>query len=122
MQILRDVLSPGDLEHWRKILGEEATSIPHSATQRRIRVSRIVSGDTYLADQAVAAFRALSQGDRERLLSDIVWQVTCYVEGSITQGGAGKKIRLECGFKLVKLQENDRAIFCVTKPAPKARV
>ena len=46
--------------------------------------------------------------------------MTCYVEGSITQGGAGKKIRLECGFKLVKLQENNRAIFCVTKPAPKA--
>jgi hypothetical protein len=116
---LRDVLSPEDLAHFRKILGEEDSAKPHSATQRRIRVSRIVSDDTYLAEQALPAFRALSQADRERLLSDVVWQVTCYVEGSITQGGAGKKVRLECGFKLVKLQENDRAIFCVAKPAPK---
>jgi len=120
MQHLRDVLGPGDLVHWRKILGEEETSKPHSATQRRIRVSRIVSDDTYLAEQALPAFRALTQADRERLLSDIVWQVTCYVEGSITRGSAGKKIPLECGFKLVKLQENERAIFCVAKPAPKA--
>jgi len=120
MRLLRDVLSPPDLAHWRKILGEEDSSKPHSATQRRLRVSRIVSDDTYLADQAVPAFQALNQGDRERLLSDVVWQVTCYVEGSITQGGAGKKVRLECGFKLVKLQENARVIFCVTKPAPKA--
>jgi len=120
MQHLRDVLGPGDLVHWRKILGEEETSKPHSATQRRIRVSRIVSDDTYLAEQALPAFRALTQADRERLLSDIVWQVTCYVECSITRGSAGKKIPLECGFKLVKLQENERAIFCVAKPAPKA--
>ena len=119
MRLLRDVLSPEDLAHWRKILGEEDSSKPHSATQRRIQVSRVVNDDTYLADQAVAGFQALSQVDRERLLSEVVWQLTCYVEGSITQGGAGKKVRLECGFRLVKLQENARVIFCVAKPAPK---
>jgi hypothetical protein len=120
MRRLRDVLSPGDLGHLRKILGEDEVVKQHSETNRRIRVNQIVNGDTYLADQAVPAFQALSQSDRERLLSDVVWQVTCYVEGSITQAGAGKKVRLECGFKMVKLQEADRAIFCVAKPAPKA--
>ncbi len=114
MRHLRDVLRPPDLAHFRLILGERED--PTHGTKRRFRVNQIASDDTYIAEQAVAAFQALHQDERERLLSDVVWQVTCYVEGSITKGSASKGVPLEYGFKLVKVRKDDRPIFCVSKP------
>lgn len=114
MQRLRDVLSPSDLAHFGAILGEKEDPT-HSETKRRFRVNQIASDDTTIANQALEPFRALDQGDRERLLSDIVWQVTCFVEGSITKAKGLKGIPLECGFKLVRLEQDGRALFCVVK-------
>lgn len=115
MRHLRDVLNPRDLDHFRVILGE-CEDPTHSETKRRFRVNQIASDDTYIAEQAVVPFQALSQDERERLLSDVVWQVTCFVEGSITKGKSGKGVPLDGGFTLVKIRQNDHPIFCVTKP------
>jgi len=114
MQQLYDVLNKPDLVHWRTILGL-AEDPAQSETKRRIRVNQIASTHTAIADQALKPFRALSQNERERLLSDIVWQVTCFVEGSITKAKGKKGIPLEYGFKLVRLEEGDRTTFCVVK-------
>jgi hypothetical protein len=114
MRHLREVLSSLDLAHFRLILGERED--PTHGTKRRFRVNQIASDDTYIAEQAVVAFQALSQDERERLLSDVVWQVTCFVEGSITKGKSAKGLPLEHGFTLVKVRKDDRAIFCVSKP------
>ena len=115
MRHLRDVLNPPDLAHFRLILGEREDPT-HSGTKRRFRVNQIASDDTYVAEQAIAPFQALQQDERERLLSDIVWQVTCFVEGSITKGKSSKGVPLEHGFTLVKVRKDDHPIFCVSKP------
>jgi len=115
MRPLRDVLQGPDLAHWRLILGEREDPT-HAGTKRRFRVNQIASDETYLAEQAIAAFQALSQNDRERLLSDVVWQVTCHVEGSITKGRSGRGLPLEYGFRLTKVRRNDQPVFCVSKP------
>ena len=116
MQRLQTILNPIDLVHLRTILGEREDPT-YSGTKRRSRVNSITMEDTFIADQAQAPFRALSQDDRERLLSDVVWQLTCIVEGSITKGKSGRGIPLENGFQLVKVRENDRPVYCVAKPA-----
>lgn len=113
MQRLREVLTGRDLSHLRRILGEQEDPV-QAETKRRVRVNQIASDDTYLADQALAPFQALGQDDRERLISDIVWRVTCYVEGSITKS-AGKGVALECGFRLKRIREGTRQVFCVVK-------
>jgi hypothetical protein len=115
MRPLRDVLNPQDLAHFGLILGKREDPT-HCGTKRRLRVSQIAGDDTYLDEQAVAAFQALQQDERERLLSDVIWQVTCFVEGSITKGRSIKGVPLEHGFTLVKIRQNDRRVFCVTKP------
>ena len=79
-------------------------------------MNRITTDDTYVAEQALAAFQALGQGERERLISDVVWQLTCHVEGSITKS-PGKGVPLECGFRMTKILQDGRPIFCVAKPA-----
>ena len=114
MQRLQDVLTPLDLRHLRAILGqgEDPTS---RETKRRSRVNQIATDDTYVADQAWRPLQALGQDERERLLSDVVWQVTCFVEGSITKGAGEKGIPLEYGFKLVRLVQGGKPTFCVVK-------
>jgi hypothetical protein len=114
MRPLRDVLNPMDLEHLRRILGAKE-SVPDSEdTQRRSRVKKISADETYISDQSVDAFKALSQDDRERLLSEIVWRLTCHVEGSITRS-PGKGVPLESGFRMRLAVQDGRAMFIVKK-------
>ena len=114
MQRLQTVLNPPDLVHLRTILGEREDPT-HSGTKRRHRVNQITADDTYISDQAQEPLRALSQDDRERLLSDVIWQLTCFVEGSITKARGLKGIPLEYGFKMVRIEQDGKPIFCVVK-------
>jgi len=114
MQRLQDVLSPPDLVHLRTILGEREDPT-HSGTKRRFRVNQITTDDTYIADQAQEPLRTLAQDERERLLSDLVWQLTCFVEGSITRARGSKGIPLESGFKLVRIEQEGKPLFCLVK-------
>ncbi len=111
---LRDVLNPADRAHLVQILGGREE--PTEETQRRTRVSQYFVSDTYLEDAGLDAFKALSQGDRERLISDVVWRITCHVEGSITDM-SGHAFGLENGFKLVMKKEDGRTKFCVVRKA-----
>lgn len=114
MRRFRETLGEKDLVHLRRILGAEEDPT-FSETRRRLRVNQITMDDVFLADQALAPFQALSQDDRERLISDVVWHVTCYVEGSITRS-PGKGAGLEFGFRLTELVQDGRPVFCVAKP------
>ena len=114
MQRLQDVLGPPDLVHLRTILGEREDPT-HSGTKRHFRVNQITTDDTYIADQAQEPVRALSQDQRERLLSDLVWQLTCFVEGSITKARGVKGIPLEYGFRLVRIERDGKPQFCLVK-------
>jgi hypothetical protein len=114
MQRLRDSLNALDLAHFHRILGarEDPT---FNETTRRSRVHHIANDDTFLADETLKEFQALPQGDRERLISDVVWQLTCHVEGSITNPPGGKGTPLEFGFRLQKIDQNARPVFRVVK-------
>lgn len=113
MHRFQDVLNGPDLAHLREILGERQDPT-FNETRRRSRVNQIAMDATFLSEQALAPFQELSQPDRERLISDVVWQVTCYVEGSITKS-PGKGAPLEHGFRLVKLDQDGKTTFCVVK-------
>ncbi len=71
---LRDLLGPGDREHVRKILETRAESTVAAFLRER----------TFLEEPAAAAFRGLPAADRERMLSELIWRVTCFLEGSQT--------------------------------------
>lgn len=113
MQRLRDVLSPQDLAHLRQILGGKEERNPDE-TVRRSRVKEISTDNTYLSGTSVEAFLALGQEDREKLLSEIVWRLTCHVEGSITSA-PGKGVSLEGGFRIRLANQDGKEIFVVKK-------
>ncbi|HVE41086.1 MAG TPA: hypothetical protein VNM14_14420 [Planctomycetota bacterium] len=114
MRRLRDVLNPQDLEHLRRILGGKEAVPDADETQRRSRVKQISTDETYISAQSVEAFKALSQDERERLISEIVWRLTCHVEGSITRS-PGKGVPLESGFRMRLAVQDGRALFVVKK-------
>ena len=102
-----------ELAHFKLILGMAGNPDP-TETRRRSTVSRLAMESTFISDKALAPFRALSQPERERLLSDVVWQVTCYVEGSTTKS-PGQKVSLDHGFHLVESTVDGKTVFCVKK-------
>src|SRR5438105_10725163 len=113
MRRLRDVLNPQDLIHLGQILGGKVDTNPDE-TMRRSKVKEFSADSTFVSEQSVAPFRELSQDDRERLLSEIVWRLTCHVEGSITRS-PGKGVPLECGFRMRLAVQDGRAMFVVKK-------
>src|SRR5262245_43397271 len=113
MRRIVDVLQGSELQHFKLILGMAGNPDP-TETRRRSTVSRLALESTFISDKALAPFQALSQAERERLLSDVVWQVTCHVEGSITKA-PGKKMNLDHGFHLVEATQDGKTVFCVKK-------
>ena len=113
MRRLRDVLNPQDLTHLRQILGGNEKKDPDE-TMRRSRVKEFSTDNTYVSATSVEALRALSQEDREKLISEIVWRLTYHVEGSITSA-PGKGVSLEGGFKIRLAMQDGKEIFVVKK-------
>ena len=117
MHRFRDALTEQDLVHLRRVLGEREDPT-FSETRRRMRVNQISMDDTYVDDAALAPLQALPQGDRERLISDVVWQLTCHVEGSTTRAKT-KGHKLVGGFRMMLMVREGRPIFSILKPAKK---
>lgn len=113
MRLFRDALNERDRLHLRKVLGHEEDPT-FSETRRRYKVNQLTMDDTFMADQALQPFQELPQEDREQLISDLVWRLTCHVEGSITKA-RGRGIKLEYGFRLHLMVQDGRPIFCVVK-------
>ena len=111
MRRIVEALQGTDLTHFKLILGMAGVVDP-TETRRRTTVSRILMESTFISDKALSPFQALNREDRERLLSDVVWQVTCHVEGSITKS-PGKKVNLDHGFRLVEATQDGKTVFCV---------
>jgi hypothetical protein len=114
MQRFRDSLNEQDLAHLRRVLGEQQDPT-FSETKRRMRVNQMSMDDLYVDGGALAALRSLPQPDRESLISDVVWRLTCHVEGSTTQVKS-KGHKLEGGFRMVLMVKEGRVIFSITKP------
>ena len=113
MQRFRDALNEQDLVHLRRVLGEQEDPT-FSETKRRFRVNQIAMDDLYVDDAALAPMRALAQADRERLISDVVWRLTCHVEGSTTRART-KGHKLGGGFRVALMVQEGRPIFLVMK-------
>jgi hypothetical protein len=111
MRRIVEAIQGTDLAHFKLILGMAGAVNPNE-TRRRTTVGRLAMESTFISDKALQPFLALSREDRERILSDVVWQVTCHVEGSITKS-PGKKVTLDHGFHLVEATQDGKTVFCV---------
>ena len=79
---LPDALSPGDRDHLRMILNSSLTAAAQAETISR--VGAFLREQTVFADGAAERFRAQPAAERERMLSELIWRLTCHLDGSQT--------------------------------------
>ena len=77
-----DALTPGDREHVRTILNGSLTVAAQAVTVSR--VGAFLRERTVFADGAAELFRAQAAPERERMLSELIWRLTCHLDGSET--------------------------------------
>jgi hypothetical protein len=104
----RRVLSEGDLRHLRAILG--ATPDPGLNG----KVDRFLRERTFVAEEAEGVFRTLAPAVRETAISELVWRVTCHLDGSVTRVKGVDTFDLGGGFCAVLSEREGREVFCVS--------
>ncbi len=107
---LSDVLGAPDREHLRRILARG----PSSPGTSHSKAAEFLRDDSYAEENAAESLKALSQADRERVLSDLVWRVTCWLDGSMTSVVGTNTFALGKGFSAVQSEQGGRDIFCLT--------
>jgi len=108
----RDVLSAEDREHVKRILNADVAADGETVPRK---VDAFLRSNTYIDDGSVGAFKALSQRDRERVISDLIWRATCLVDGSVTSVVGVTTFSLGKGFAAVKSDEDDRDVLCLVR-------
>jgi len=108
----RDALSPKDREHLRRILNS-SISVDKPGLKAVSQVSEFLRDDTYISDAAVEPFKELTQPERERMISELVWRVTCHLDGSITRVLGVHAYPLGKQFSAVQSEQDERDIFCL---------
>ncbi len=102
------VLGEGDLLHLRAIQGGP----PRTAL--RERVVRFLRESSFAAEDAAEAFRSLPRAERERVISELVWRITCYLDGSVTRVRGVDTFDLGAGFCAVLSEIEGREVFCLS--------
>lgn len=112
-----EALNEKDREHVRAIL-QSTISLTPKQIDARSRVPEFLRERTYFRDESVTPFKSLPQDAREEVISELIWRVTCHLEGSITQSGPMDAYDLgPGGFKALCFPHEGRDIFCLTSVA-----
>ena len=109
---LRDALSAQDRDHVRRILNS-SISADKPGLQAVSKVNEFLRDDTYISDDAVQAFKEMAQAERERLISELIWRVTCHLDGSITRVLGVRAYPLGRKFSAVQSEQDGRDVFCL---------
>jgi hypothetical protein len=109
----REVLNPRDHDHVRLILNS-SISVSKEDFTTLSRVNEFLRDDTFVAEEAVERFRGQPQGDRERLISELIWRITCHLDRSITRVLGVHAYPLGRDFLAVQSEKDERDIFCLT--------
>lgn len=114
MKPLVQSLVPTDREHLKKILNSSISVTP-AGLQTVAKVHRFLKTRTYIAEDSIATFRRLPPEERERVLSELLWRLTCFLDGSETSVLGTTTYDLGGGFVANEVEQNGSHIFCLVK-------
>ena len=110
----RSVLGDEDREHVRRIMLRSATD--GGETGMVSKVGAFLRDRAYFSQESVAPLQALGQEARERLISDFVWRVTCYLDGSITHVEDVDNYDLSSGYTAVLASHEGKEYMTIFAP------
>ena len=108
----REVLTPKDQDHIRLILNS-SISVTKDDLRTLGKVNEFLRDDTYIGDEAVESWKSQTQADRERLISELIWRITCHLDKSITRVLGVHAYPLGRDFVAVQSEKDERHIFCL---------
>lgn len=107
-----DALSAKDRDHLRRILNA-SLSTTRTGLKAMSAAGEFLRDATYIDDASLQAWKELAQPERERLISELVWRVTCHVDGSITRVLGVTSYPLGKKFVAVQSEQEGRDILCL---------
>ena len=113
----RSVLGDGDREHVRRILFRSVTG--EGETSSVSGVGAFLRDRSYVSQESVIPLQGLAQDERERLISDFVWRVTCYLDGSVTRVQDVENYELSSGFTAVLASHEGKEYMTLFAPGAK---
>lgn len=110
------VLAESDREHLKKILNSSISVTP-AGLETVAKVHRFLKAHTYIEMLAAPKFQKLPCDERERLLSELLWRLTCYLDGSETAVLGVCTYDLGGGFVANQLEQEGKTFFCLAARA-----
>ncbi len=107
-----DALSLKDREHLRKILNA-SLSTTKTGLKALSTAGEFLRDATYIEDASLQAWKELTQPERERLISELIWRVTCHLDGSITRVLGVNNYPLGRKFVAIQTEQEGRDILCL---------
>ena len=112
MKKLETVLVTSDREHLKKILNSSISLTP-TGLDTVAKAQRFLKFRTMIDEKSGPVFQKLSMIERERLLSELVWRVTCYVDNSSTAVLGTTTYELGDGFIANQFVKEDKTYWCL---------
>jgi hypothetical protein len=109
---LLDALSAADRAHLRKILNS-SVSMTKSELKDTSKVAGFLREDTYIVGSALQPFKELSQDERERMMSELVWRITCHLDKSVTRVLGVHAYPLGKSFTAIQSEREGRDVLCL---------
>jgi hypothetical protein len=106
---LHEFLDESGRAHLARLLAASAADELHA------RIREFMAGHVELAPEAEAAFLALPARERERLLSELAWRVTCHLDGSVTRVLGAHVLALGYGFSAAVSEQSGRDVFVLVE-------
>ncbi len=112
MTPLSQALNDTDRKHLKKIL-DSSGGAGLASTQLRESVEEFLREYTFVEGKSLQGFQELNQGIRERLISALVWRITCFIDGSVTSVKGVHAHDVGAGFLAVQSRRGKGEIFCL---------
>lgn len=112
MKRLEIVLAAGDREHLKRILNSSLSMTP-TGLETAAKVARFLKSRTLIDEKSGPAFQKMASVERERLLSELVWRVTCFVDGSSTAVLGVTTYELGGGFVANEFTKDAKVYWCL---------
>ena len=111
--LLKQGLSDEDRMHVRKILQSSVTSLRQG--EKLSKVGVFLRERTFFEGGSVEAFKGLDPVVREQILSELIWRVTCVVDGSVTEVQGHRGFPIGPGFRALRSEKGGKDVLCLAR-------
>ena len=109
--LLIEGLADEDRAHVRKILRGSVTNVGRGKMLSEVGV--FLRDRTYFRKDTVEPFKKLDPVTREQILSELIWRVTCVLDGSVTEVMGQRWFPIGPGIRALRTEQAGKYVMCL---------